>query len=108
MNGLFVVMWWEVYARSVARANDLLTVHSKTSIEVLIQRDRLWIALGLVAAILLAWVYLLREAGAMNTEAQLHAAMSMAGMNTRVWDASDWIALFVMWAVMMAGMMLPS
>ena len=108
MNGLIVVVWLGVYARSVARANDLLTVHSKTSIEVLIQRDRLWIALGLVAAILLAWVYLLREAGAMNTEAQLHAAMGVAGMNMRVWDASDWMALFVMWAVMMAGMMLPS
>lgn len=86
-------------------------MNSKTSIEVLVQRDRLWIALGLVAAIVLAWVYLLREATAMDAsaaEAQMHAAMGMAGINMRAWDASDWVALFVMWAVMMAGMMLPS
>ena len=34
--------------------------------------------------------------------------MSMAGMNLRPWNASDWLGLFVMWIVMMVGMMLPS
>ena len=86
-------------------------MNQKSSIELLIQRDRLWIALGLVTAILLAWFYLLREAAAMNAmaaEARMHAAMGMTGMNMRAWDASDWFALFVMWSVMMVGMMLPS
>jgi predicted metal-binding membrane protein len=84
---------------------------SVTPIERLIQRDRLWITMALVTAIGLAWFYLLREAAAMNAmaaEARMHAAMGMAGMNMRAWGASDWLALFVMWAVMMVGMMLPS
>jgi predicted metal-binding membrane protein len=85
--------------------------HLIESIERLIRRDRLWLALGLVVTISLAWVYLLREAAAMDAmaeEARRHAAMGMAGMTMRVWGASDWAALFVMWAVMMVAMMLPS
>jgi len=86
-------------------------MNQKSSIELLIQRDRLWIALGLVAAIVLAWIYLLRESAAMDAmaaNARMHAAMGMAGMTMRAWGAADWLGLFVMWAVMMAGMMLPS
>lgn len=81
------------------------------SIERLIRRDRLWIALGLTVTIGLAWVYLLREAAAMESmadEARRHAAMGMAGMTMRAWGASDGVALFVMWTVMMIGMMLPA
>lgn len=81
------------------------------SIERLIRRDRIWIALGLVVTIGLAWTYLLREAAAMEAmvdEARRHAAMGMAGMNMRAWGVSDGAALFVMWTVMMIGMMLPS
>ena len=86
-------------------------MNQKSSIELLIQRDRLWIALGLVGAILLAWVYLLRESAAMDAmaaEARRHAAMGMTGMTMRAWGAADWLGLFAMWAVMMVGMMLPS
>ena len=86
-------------------------MHQKSSIELLIQRDRLWMGLGLVTAIVLAWFFLLREAAAMHAmaaEARAHAAMGMAGMTMRAWGASDWFALFVMWSVMMVGMMLPS
>lgn len=86
-------------------------MNPKSSVELLIQRDRLWVALGLITAIGLAWTYLIREAAAMNTmaaEARMHAAMGMAAMTMRTWGASDWLALFVMWAVMMMGMMLPS
>jgi predicted metal-binding membrane protein len=81
------------------------------TIERLIRRDRLWVAIGLVTTIGLAWIYLLREAAAMNAmaaEARMHAAMGMAGMTMRAWGAADGVALFVMWAVMMVGMMLPS
>lgn len=86
-------------------------MNPKSPVEVLLQRDRLWVALGLVTAIGLAWAYLLREAAAMNAmaaEARMHAAMGMAAMTMRTWGVSDWFALFVMWAVMMVGMMLPS
>jgi len=41
----------------------------------------------------------------MAAEARRHAAMGMAGMNLRAWGAADWASLFVMWSVMMVGMM---
>src|SRR5579871_3701103 len=64
---------------------------------------------GLAIATLLAWMYLVRanaSMAAMAAEAHMHAAMGMADM--RMWGASDWFGLFVMWAVMMVAMMLPS
>ena len=81
------------------------------SLERLIRRDRLWITVGLVLTISLAWLYLVREASAMNAmaaEGRRHAAMGMAGMNLRAWGGADWVALFAMWGVMMVAMMLPS
>lgn len=66
-------------------------------------------AFGLAVTAALAWTYLVRTAGSMHAmaaEAQMHAAMGMADM--RAWGASDWLALFVMWSVMMVAMMLPS
>jgi len=78
-------------------------------LERLIRRDRALMSLGLAAITLLAWIYLVRETAAMNAmaaDAQMHAAMGMADM--RMWGASDWFGLFVMWAVMMVAMMLPS
>lgn len=86
-------------------------MNQKSSLEILIQRDRLWITLALVASISLAWAWLLRESSSMDmmvSEAKRHAAMGMAAMSMRTWSVSDWPAVFVMWAVMMAGMMLPS
>jgi predicted metal-binding membrane protein len=43
---------------------------------------------------------------AMATEAQMHAAMGRADMHA--WGLADWFGLFVMWAIMMMAMMLPS
>ena len=80
-----------------------------STLEQLIRRDRLAIALVLPAITLLAWMYLLRTGAGMKSmamDAQMHAAMGKADM--RVWGISDWLALFAMWAVMMVGMMLPS
>jgi len=78
-------------------------------LDALIRRDRLLMAAGLVITTLLAWIYLLRANAAMNAmaaEAHMHAAMGMADM--RMWGVSAWFDLFVMWAVMMVAMMLPS
>jgi predicted metal-binding membrane protein len=84
-------------------------MHAMATLERLIRRDRLFMIAGLAATTLLAWIYLLRmstDMGAMAAEARLHAAMGMADM--RAWGVSDWLGLFVMWAVMMVAMMLPS
>jgi len=75
----------------------------------LIRRDRALMTFGLAVTTVLAWLYLVRANETMNAmaaEAQMHAAMGMADM--RMWGLSDWLQLFVMWAVMMVAMMLPS
>lgn len=80
-----------------------------TTLERTITRDRLLTSTGLASMTVLAWAYLAREAARMNdmaAEAHRHMSMGMADM--RVWDASAWLGLFVMWTIMMAAMMLPS
>ena len=72
-------------------------------------RDR-WIVLGAVAAVAgLAWAYTLYtawESGHLGSGSGM--AMSMAGPSMSHWSAADWTAMFVMWAVMMAAMMVPT
>jgi predicted metal-binding membrane protein len=57
----------------------------------------------------LAWLDLVRLSANMTVltaDARMHAAMGM--IDTRWWSVADWFNLFVMWTVMMIGMMLPS
>lgn len=78
-------------------------------VERIAQRDRLVVLAGLIALTLLAWLYLLRMAGdmrAMAGEQNMHAAMGMPDMAG--WGAASLFGLFLMWTVMMVGMMLPS
>ena len=80
-----------------------------SDLERLIRRDRLIAAAAVAILTLFAWLYLGRMAVAMRaaaTEAEMHAAMGMAGIDA--WGPGDIASLFVMWVVMMAGMMLPS
>lgn len=86
-----------------------MTPDVPSPLERLVRRDRLAAVLGLAAMTALAWTYLVTEAASMQSmamDARMHAAMGMADM--RAWGVADGLALFVMWAVMMAGMMLPS
>jgi predicted metal-binding membrane protein len=53
---------------------------------------------------ILAWLYLLRLAGPSDLAVLDLPVMPMTG----TWDAADAAAMFVMWAVMMVAMMLPS
>ena len=66
------------------------------------------VGLALAVVTVLSWAYLLRMAVRMraaSSEAQMHEAM---GMHMATWGFVDFGVLFLMWAVMMAGMMLPS
>jgi predicted metal-binding membrane protein len=84
-------------------------VDTPFALERLIRRDRVVIVLGLAGITLLAWIYLVRMASGMHAaamDAEMHAAMGMPGMRT--WGATDLLMLFLMWDVMMIGMMLPS
>jgi predicted metal-binding membrane protein len=83
-------------------------VGASSALERIIRRDRLIVTLGLLAVIALSWIYLAIESAGMRSmlsEAEMHAAMGMAEMQS--WPR-ELVALFVMWAVMMVGMMLPS
>ena len=74
-----------------------------------LRRDRIVMALCLTVVCLLAWVYLVRDAASMNAmtmETRMHAAMGMPDMH--VWGVADWLSLFAMWSIMMIAMMLPS
>jgi predicted metal-binding membrane protein len=101
----------ETAARDVGRTSDHTSPDSDiTVVEQLMRRDRLIVATALAVVSLLSWLYLLRMAAAMHAaadEAAMHAAMGMS-MNISPWSASNVVSLFLMWAVMMAGMMLPS
>jgi predicted metal-binding membrane protein len=65
--------------------------------------DRTVVLAGVLGVAALAWIYLLRDAAGMQ-------AMSMAGgmPAAQVWTPGWLVSTFVMWAVMMAAMMLPS
>ncbi len=67
-------------------------------------RDRLFVIFGLAGVIAVSWVYLAIEAGRMGA-----APLDMAAMvELRPRDGAGLLLLFLMWAVMMVAMMLPS
>jgi predicted metal-binding membrane protein len=83
-------------------------VPAASALERIIRRDRLLLSFGLVAIIALSWIYLINASAGMRSmlsQAEMHAAMGMAEMQS--WPR-ELAALFIMWAVMMVGMMLPS
>jgi predicted metal-binding membrane protein len=68
-------------------------------------RDRIAILAGLGGVTLLAWLALVRMAQGMDDMASM--AMPVA-MQMHAWSAADAWMMFVMWAVMMVGMMVPT
>ena len=75
-----------------------------TLIETVVRHERAALAVVLIAIPLLAWTWVVVLA------ADMYGPMSGASkwMMTMVWDGPHLLLLWAMWAVMMAGMMLPS
>lgn len=73
-----------------------------SALDHLLRRDRILVVGGLISAVLLSWGYLLSGAG-MDLSAMGEMPLPM-GPN----GPGHLLVLFVMWAVMMAAMMLPS
>ena len=67
------------------------------------RRDRLIVLAGLTGVVVLSWAYLVYLALDMQS-----MDMEMAMPRTQMWSAVDFILMFVMWTVMMVGMMTPS
>ena len=72
-------------------------------LEAVVKRDRTVILAGLLAVAALAWGYL----GFMVSQMG-HMDMDMAMPQMQSWTALDLLLLFLMWAIMMVAMMLPS
>jgi predicted metal-binding membrane protein len=81
-----------------------------SAVERLVRRDRLIAGVALLAIALLAWLSLVRMAVRMSMASD--DSMNMPGMmmtpGMQSWSAGDAWTLFLMWAVMMVAMMLPS
>ncbi len=75
------------------------------NLETLLKRDRAVVLAGLAGVSLLAWAYLLVAAAEMDGMA---GAGAMAAMQVRSWTGLDFLLMFLMWAVMMVAMMVPS
>ena len=75
-----------------------------TALERALRRDRALVAVGLVAILTPIWLYLAL------TSLDMYGAMTgpSAWMMRATWDARFAALVFAMWALMMAGMMLPS
>jgi len=80
------------------------------SIESLLKRDRRIVLASVAALTLLAWIYLLHLAGNMKMAAPMPDMSKMPDVSPmlRSWTVTDFTLIFVMWAVMMVGMMTPS
>jgi len=83
-----------------------------TKLEAVLRRDRYAVLAALLLLTALAWGYVIWLSSSMSMP-----AASMPGMNMdmgamapmlRPWSFADFLFSFLMWAVMMAGMMLPS
>ena len=74
-----------------------------TQLDALIGRDRAFVVAGLVATTALAWVYLFSMADGMD---EMGEAMLTA--RATPWTATEFVLMFLMWAIMMVAMMLPS
>jgi len=89
---------------------------SSTTLETLLRRDRVIIATALALITVLAWLYILRLAAAMDMGGMdmsgfrmiAHGFTMMMAPAIAPWTAAEFILTFAMWAVMMIGMMTPS
>lgn len=70
-----------------------------------LQRDRLIVLAALAVLIVLSWGYTIKLGLGISAKS-MSDAMAMPMMMT--WSAADFFFMFVMWAVMMFAMMLPS
>ncbi|HVR31025.1 MAG TPA: DUF2182 domain-containing protein [Thermoanaerobaculia bacterium] len=84
-----------------------------STLEAVLQRDRLIVLAGIVVIAGLGWLYLVAMAGMddmgdMAGMGEMPDVGEVAGASLRAWTGADFAMMFSMWAVMMVAMMLPS
>jgi predicted metal-binding membrane protein len=80
------------------------TGHNLSIVETALRRDRIIVLLGLACIAILAWAYTVHDAWEMNNM-DIETCM---GLSVKSWGMTDLAILFLMWAVMMIAMMVPS
>jgi predicted metal-binding membrane protein len=81
-------------------------VRSRAIVAGFASRSRLVIASCIILITALAWAYLFRLDGQMSPASESMARMGMT--MDAAWSARDFVFTFIMWSVMMVGMMSPS
>jgi predicted metal-binding membrane protein len=81
-----------------------------SALEMILRRDRMIVLAGLTGVAALAWVYILYLARSMSAMdmGSMPMAMDMSTPQMVSWTALDFVLTFMMWAVMMVAMMVPS
>ena len=74
-------------------------------IESILKKDRIIVISGAVAVAAIAWGYMVYVS---QSNAEMDMSMGMTMGNIRSWSGVDFSLMFVMWAVMMVAMMVPS
>ena len=80
-------------------------MQATSPLEQVFKRDRVVVIAGVLAVAAIAWGYTIYVA---QSNAGISMSMGMAAGNTRDWSGVDFSLMFVMWAVMMVAMMVPS
>ena len=83
-----------------------------SAIDAVLRRDRAVVLSAIGAVTALAWAYVFWLAANMDMGSSMGKGMSNMGTMLepalRPWSAANFVFMFVMWAVMMVGMMMPS
>lgn len=75
----------------------------------MLRRDRALVVASLIGVTVLAWLYLAKLALDMAAgDMSLMGMGQMTAMDSTPWDGTTFALLYVMWLVMMIGMMVPS
>ena len=82
------------------------TIAQASALEAVLKRDRLIVLAGLVGVAGLAWLYLVVMATGMHMSMPTGEHVAMPQI--RPWSTVDFVLMFLMWAIMMVGMMVPS
>ncbi len=93
------------------RSNYKSMINDLSIIETVVKRDRLILIGGLVAVVVLSWVYILVGAGMDMTAFEMTAITKNASamvMQPASWTPTYALFMFFMWWVMMIAMMIPS
>lgn len=77
-----------------------------TGLEAVLRRDRIVVLAALAGIVALAWIYLIRIGAGMEMRGVDMQSMTESAFAS--WPPGQFLVMFLMWAVMMIGMMVPS